>query len=74
MFHRKDSPNVFLFKLGGVTASFTASVGSLFLTAIDRYISIHRPLAYRGSTQGPKAVVAFCLMWTIAIVIAVLPC
>uniref|UniRef100_A0A0D9SAB2 Cannabinoid receptor 1 n=1 Tax=Chlorocebus sabaeus TaxID=60711 RepID=A0A0D9SAB2_CHLSB len=73
VFHRKDSRNVFLFKLGGVTASFTASVGSLFLTAIDRYISIHRPLAYKRIVTRPKAVVAFCLMWTIAIVIAVLP-
>ncbi|XP_027752062.1 cannabinoid receptor 1 isoform X1 [Empidonax traillii] len=73
VFHRKDSPNVFLFKLGGVTASFTASVGSLFLTAIDRYISIHRPLAYKRIVTRPKAVVAFCVMWTIAIVIAVLP-
>nr|7V3Z_A Chain A, fusion protein of Cannabinoid receptor 1 and Flavodoxin [synthetic construct] len=73
VFHRKDSRNVFLFKLGGVTASFTASVGSLFLAAIDRYISIHRPLAYKRIVTRPKAVVAFCLMWTIAIVIAVLP-
>lgn len=73
VFHRKDSPNVFLFKLGGVTASFTASVGSLFLTAIDRYISIHRPLSYKRIVTRSKAVVAFCVMWTIAIVIAVLP-
>ncbi|XP_077409664.1 cannabinoid receptor 1 [Vanacampus margaritifer] len=73
VFHRKDSPNVFLFKLGGVTASFTASVGSLFLTAIDRYISIHRPLAYRRIVTRTKAVIAFCVMWTISIVIAVLP-
>ncbi|KAM8953779.1 cannabinoid receptor 1 [Pelodytes ibericus] len=73
VFHRKDSPNVFLFKLGGVTASFTASVGSLFLTAIDRYISIHRPLSYKRIVTRTKAVIAFCVMWTIAIVIAVLP-
>ncbi|XP_040015942.1 cannabinoid receptor 1 [Gasterosteus aculeatus] len=73
VFHRKDSPNVFLFKLGGVTASFTASVGSLFLTAIDRYISIHRPLSYRRIVTRTKAVIAFCVMWTISIVIAVLP-
>ncbi|XP_046878247.1 cannabinoid receptor 1 [Hypomesus transpacificus] len=73
VFHRKDSPNVFLFKLGGVIASFTASVGSLFLTAIDRYISIHRPLAYRRIVTRTKAVIAFCVMWTISIVIAVLP-
>ncbi|KAL4649037.1 cannabinoid receptor type 1A [Arapaima gigas] len=71
--HRKDSPNVFLFKLGGVTASFTASVGSLFLTAIDRYISIHRPLAYRRIVTRTKAVIAFSMMWAISIIIAVLP-
>ncbi|XP_043076321.1 cannabinoid receptor 1 [Puntigrus tetrazona] len=73
VFHRKDSPNVFLFKLGGVTASFTASVGSLFLTAIDRYVSIHRPLAYRRIVTRTKAVIAFCMMWAISIIIAVLP-
>nr|XP_046222424.1 cannabinoid receptor type 1A-like [Oncorhynchus gorbuscha] len=71
--HRKDSPNVFLFKLGGVIASFSASVGSLFLTAIDRYISIHRPMAYKRIVTKTKAVIAFCMMWTISIVIAVLP-
>ncbi|XP_023665987.1 cannabinoid receptor 1 [Paramormyrops kingsleyae] len=73
VFHRKDSPNVFLFKLGGVTASFTASVGSLFLTAIDRYISIHRPLSYRRIVTRTKAVIAFSMMWTVSIIIAVLP-
>ncbi|RXN00027.1 Cannabinoid receptor type 1A [Acipenser ruthenus] len=73
VFHRKDSPNVFLFKLGGVTASFTASVGSLFLTAIDRYISIHKPMAYKRIVTKTKAVIAFCMMWIISIIIAVLP-
>ncbi|XP_056103648.1 cannabinoid receptor 1 [Rhinichthys klamathensis goyatoka] len=73
VFHRKDSPNIFLFKLGGVTASFTASVGSLFLTAIDRYISIHRPLSYRRIVTRTKAVIAFCVMWAISVIIAVLP-
>ncbi|KAM9354847.1 cannabinoid receptor type 1B-like [Pholidichthys leucotaenia] len=71
--HRKDTPNVFLFKLAGVIASFTASVGSLFLTAIDRYISIHRPMAYKRIVTKTKAVIAFSLMWTISIVISLLP-
>ncbi|KAJ7989202.1 hypothetical protein DPEC_G00317060 [Dallia pectoralis] len=71
--HRKDSPAMFLFKLSGVIASFTASVGSLFLTAIDRYISIYRPLAYKGIVTKARAVVAFCVMWTISIVVALLP-
>lgn len=71
--HRKDSPNVFLFKLAGVIGSFTASVGSLFLTAIDRYISIHRPMAYKRIVTKTRAVVAFSLMWSISIVIALMP-
>nr|XP_015825420.2 cannabinoid receptor type 1B [Nothobranchius furzeri] len=71
--HRKDTPNVFLFKLAGVIASFTASVGSLFLTAIDRYISIHRPMAYKRIVTKTKAVIAFSLMWSISIVISLLP-
>lgn len=71
--HRKDSPNIFLFKLAGVIASFTASVGSLFLTAIDRYISIHRPMAYKRIVTKTKAVIAFSMMWTIAIIFSLLP-
>ncbi|XP_077413050.1 cannabinoid receptor type 1B-like [Vanacampus margaritifer] len=71
--HRKDSPEVFLFKLAGVIASFTASVGSLFLTAIDRYISIHRPMAYKRIVTKTKAVVAFSLMWSVSITFALLP-
>ncbi|KAM6973480.1 cannabinoid receptor 1 [Aplochiton taeniatus] len=71
--HRKDTPNVFLFKLAGVIASFTASVGSLFLTAIDRYISIHKPMAYKRIVTKTKAVIAFCMMWAISIIIALLP-
>nr|XP_019940409.1 PREDICTED: cannabinoid receptor type 1B-like [Paralichthys olivaceus] len=71
--HRKDSPNIFLFKLAGVIASFTASVGSLFLTAIDRYISIHRPMSYKRIVTKTKAIVAFSMMWMISIVISLLP-
>uniref|UniRef100_A0A668UEZ4 G-protein coupled receptors family 1 profile domain-containing protein n=1 Tax=Oreochromis aureus TaxID=47969 RepID=A0A668UEZ4_OREAU len=71
--HRKDSHNIFLFKLAGVIASFTASVGSLFLTAIDRYVSIHKPMAYKRIITKTKAVIAFSMMWTISIVISLLP-
>ncbi|KAE8289976.1 Cannabinoid receptor type 1B [Larimichthys crocea] len=71
--HRKDSPSIFLFKLAGVIASFTASVGSLFLTAIDRYISIHRPMAYKSIVTKTKAVIAFSVMWTISIIFSLLP-
>lgn len=71
--HRKDSHNIFLFKLAGVIASFTASVGSLFLTAIDRYISIHRPMSYKRIVTKTKAIIAFSVMWTISIVFSLLP-
>uniref|UniRef100_UPI00358FC10B cannabinoid receptor type 1A-like n=1 Tax=Myxine glutinosa TaxID=7769 RepID=UPI00358FC10B len=73
VFHRKDTEGVFLFKLGGVTASFTASVCSLFLTAIDRYISIHRPLSYRTIVTRGKAVIALGVMWLLAVVTGTLP-
>ncbi|XP_061423829.1 cannabinoid receptor 1 [Lethenteron reissneri] len=73
VFHRKDTQNVFLFKLGGVTASFTASVCSLFLTAIDRYISIHQPLSYRTIVTRVRAVTALSVMWTIALLTGALP-
>lgn len=71
--HTKDNPNIFLFKLAGVIASFTASVGSLFLTAIDRYISIHRPMAYKRIVTKTKAIIAFSVMWAISITFSVLP-
>ncbi|KAJ3612746.1 hypothetical protein NHX12_019004 [Muraenolepis orangiensis] len=71
--HRQDTPNVFLFKLAGVIASFTASVGSLFLTAIDRYISIHRPVAYKRIVTKTKAVIAFSAMWAASIAFSLLP-
>lgn len=71
--HRKDSPNIFLFKLAGVIASFTASVGSLFLTAIDRYVSIHRPMAYKRIITKTKAIIAFSVMWAISIAFSLLP-
>ncbi|CAL8287165.1 unnamed protein product [Lota lota] len=71
--HRKDTPHVFLFKLAGVIASFTASVGSLFLTAIDRYISIHRPMAYKRIVTKTKAVTAFVAVWTASTFFSLLP-
>lgn len=71
--HRKDSPKVFLFKLAGVIASFTASVGSLFLTAIDRYISIHRPMAYKRIITKARAMIAFSVMWAVSIIFSLLP-
>nr|XP_020446695.1 cannabinoid receptor type 1B-like [Monopterus albus] len=71
--HRKDSPNIFLFKLAWVIASYTASVGSLFLTAIDRYISIHWPMAYKSIVTKTKAIIAFSMMWAVSIIISMLP-
>ncbi|KAG7269815.1 hypothetical protein CRUP_027158 [Coryphaenoides rupestris] len=71
--HRKDTPHIFLFKLAGVIASFSASVGSLFLTAIDRYISIHQPVAYKRIVTKAKAVAAFSAMWATSIAFSLLP-
>ncbi|XP_048414099.1 cannabinoid receptor 2 [Stegostoma tigrinum] len=73
VFNRKDENYVFLFKLGCVIASFSASVGSLLLTAIDRYICIHKPSEYRTILTRQKAVTCLLFMWSIAVFIAFLP-
>lgn len=72
VFYRKDSFNVFLFKLGGVIVFFIVLVGSLFFIVIDRYIFIYRFLVYKRIVIRFKVVVVFCLMWIIVIVIVVL--
>ncbi|XP_067867015.1 cannabinoid receptor 2 [Heterodontus francisci] len=73
VFKREDENYIFLFKLGGVIASFSASVGSLLLTAIDRYICIHKPSEYRTILTRRKAVICLLFMWSVAVFIAFLP-
>ncbi|XP_038656693.1 cannabinoid receptor 2 [Scyliorhinus canicula] len=73
VFRQRDEDYVFLFKLGGVIASFSASVGSLLLTAIDRYICIHKPSEYRTILTRRKAVTCLLFTWSVAVFIAFLP-
>ncbi|XP_062889636.1 cannabinoid receptor 2 [Mobula hypostoma] len=69
----KDNTQVFLFKLGCVIVSFSASVGSLLLTAIDRYICIHKPSEYKTIITKKKAVNCILVMWLLVIFIGLLP-
>ncbi|XP_078537371.1 cannabinoid receptor 1-like [Lissotriton helveticus] len=73
VFGRMGSPNVFLLKLCGVTASFTVSLGSLLLTAFDRYIALHKPFAYKFLVTKKRALVALAVTWCLAVLIAYLP-
>ncbi|MEE6484980.1 hypothetical protein FKM82_014121 [Ascaphus truei] len=73
VFHGAGSPAVFLFRLGGVTTSFTASLGSLLLMAFDRYICIHKPAAYKAMVTRKKALLALAGMWISIIIISYLP-
>lgn len=73
VFGRSGSPNVFLLKLGGVIASFTVSLGSLLLTAFDRYICIHKPSAYKSVVTKKRALVVLAVTWCLAVLIAYLP-
>ncbi|XP_075051486.1 cannabinoid receptor 2 [Mixophyes fleayi] len=73
VFHGTGTPAVFLFKLGGVILSFTASLGSLLLTAFDRYICIHKPTAYKTIVTRKKALLALTAMWISTILISYLP-
>uniref|UniRef100_A0A8D0G1Q3 Cannabinoid receptor 2 n=1 Tax=Sphenodon punctatus TaxID=8508 RepID=A0A8D0G1Q3_SPHPU len=68
-----SSKDIFLLKLGGVTTSFTASLGSLLLMAFDRYICIHRPSEYKVIVTKRRALVALAVLWATTMSIAFLP-
>ncbi|XP_075419761.1 cannabinoid receptor 2 [Tenrec ecaudatus] len=73
VFHGMDSNTVLLLKIGSVTLAFTASVGSLLLTAIDRYLCLHYPPAYKILLTPRRALGALGIMWVFSAVISYLP-
>ncbi|KAL6033948.1 hypothetical protein STEG23_025285 [Scotinomys teguina] len=73
VFHGVDSKAVFLLKIGSVTMTFTASVGSLLLTAIDRYLCLCYPPTYKALVTRGRALVALCVMWVLSALISYLP-
>lgn len=73
VFHGIDSKAVFLLKIGSVTLTFTASVGSLLLTAIDRYLCLHYPLAYKALLTRGRALVTLGIMWLLSALVSYLP-
>ncbi|KAM6909735.1 cannabinoid receptor 2 [Xenentodon cancila] len=73
LFHRCDGPMAYLFKLGGVTMAFTGSVGSLLLTALDRYLCIHQASSYKVLLTRRKALLSLLILWGATIFISFLP-
>ncbi|XP_028674983.1 cannabinoid receptor 2 [Erpetoichthys calabaricus] len=73
MFKKKDPVGLFLFKLGGVTMAFTTSVGSLLLTAYDRYICIQKPTEYKHIITRKRALVCLLVLWIVNLLISFLP-
>ncbi|KAF7662263.1 hypothetical protein LDENG_00240270 [Lucifuga dentata] len=73
LFRRSDSPTAYLFKLGGVTMAFTCSVGSLLLTALDRYLCIHQASSYKVLVTRRRALLSLMILWSAIIVISFLP-
>ncbi|XP_070980085.1 cannabinoid receptor 2-like [Oncorhynchus clarkii lewisi] len=73
LFHRLDGPIAYLFKLGGVTMAFTGSVGSLLLTALDRYLCIHQASSYKVVLTRRRALLALLALWSATILISFLP-
>uniref|UniRef100_A0A8C5WWD5 Cannabinoid receptor 2 n=1 Tax=Laticauda laticaudata TaxID=8630 RepID=A0A8C5WWD5_LATLA len=67
------SKEIYLLKLTGVNTSFTASLGSLFLMAFDRYICILRPSHYKQLVTRRRAVVALLVLWAAALFLSFLP-
>lgn len=73
LFHRCDGPDAYLFKLGGVTMAFSSSVGSLLLTALDRYLCIHKASRYKVVLTRQRALLSLLALWSVTIVISFLP-
>ncbi len=73
LYSQSDGPNIYLFKLGGVTMTFTGSVGSLLLTALDRYLCIYQASNYKVLLTRTRAKLAIALLWCVTIVISFLP-
>lgn len=73
LYSRDDGPNMYLFKLGGVTMAFTGSVGSLLLTALDRYLCIYQASNYKVLLTRTRAILAILLLWCVTVLISFLP-
>ncbi|CAJ1062749.1 cannabinoid receptor 2 [Xyrichtys novacula] len=73
LFRRSDGPTAYLFKLGGVTMAFSSSVGSLLLTALDRYLCIHRASSYKVMVTRRRAVLSLVVLWSATIFMSFLP-
>lgn len=73
LFRRSDGPTAYLFKLGGVTMAFSSSVGSLLLTALDRYLCIHQAPSYKVLLTRRRALVSLLILWMTTILISFLP-
>uniref|UniRef100_A0A8C5EJI6 Cannabinoid receptor 2 n=1 Tax=Gouania willdenowi TaxID=441366 RepID=A0A8C5EJI6_GOUWI len=73
LFRRSDGPNAYLFKLGGVTMAFSSSVGSLLLTAFDRYLCIHQISSYKVLLTRRRALLSLLMLWSTTIIISFLP-
>ncbi|KAK9514144.1 hypothetical protein VZT92_027633 [Zoarces viviparus] len=73
LFRRSDGPTAYLFKLGGVTMAFTTSVGSLLLTALDRYLCIQQASSYKVLLTRRRAVLSLLILWSATIFISFLP-
>lgn len=73
LFRRNDGPTAYLFKLGGVTMAFSSSVGSLLLTALDRYLCIHRASSYKTLLTRHRALLSLLILWSVTIFLSFLP-
>ncbi|KAL6109726.1 cnr2 [Pungitius sinensis] len=73
LFRRSDGPTAYLFKLGGVTMAFTSSVGSLLLTALDRYLCIQQASSYKVLLTRRRAALGLLVLWSATALVSFLP-
>ncbi|XP_061111409.1 cannabinoid receptor 2 [Conger conger] len=73
LLRRRDGRDAYLFKLGGVTLAFTSSLGSLLLTAIDRYVCIHHAPRYKAVLTRRRALGGLAALWSVSVLVSFLP-
>ncbi|KAM9309704.1 cannabinoid receptor 2 [Pholidichthys leucotaenia] len=73
LFSHCDTATAYLFKLGGVIMAFSSSVGSLLLTALDRYLCIQQASSYKVLLTRRRALLSLLILWSVTIFISFLP-
>ncbi|MBN3303150.1 sphingosine 1-phosphate receptor 4 [Amia ocellicauda] len=67
------TPNVWLFREGVLFVALAASIFSLLLTAVERYVTMMNPTLYKSTSKSCRVYTLAALCWVAAFIIGFLP-